>query len=251
MTTELKFQELLNNVTEDQYQVIYKTLETVSEIGLEKTMLLVISKSFTPKVDVVPAENKEVKSLPTKPQIVELKAKTKIFPEQAETFIKNWKNISTFSGKVKYLRHVLNLTQAQFASTIGIGMATIYDCETRDRVYKPKQLLRLKSFLSNYNIHLTIEDILGYSEIEKHGKTNTIKMTLETLKTVYEKARFIRMSAKLPVPYVAEKIGLDSGQALTNREYGTTSWQKHQVLRLIETVNSFGYLFKLEDIWMD
>lgn len=250
MTTELKFKELLNNITGEQYQAIYKTLETVSEIGLEKTMLLVISKGITPKTKPIQVKE-EVNPLPEKPQTIELKTKTKIFPEEVDSFIKNWKNISTFGGKVKYLRHVLNLTQAQFATTVGVGMMAVNDSETRNRVYTPKQLLRLKSFLLNYDIHLTIEDILGYSKIEKHGRTNTIKMTLETLKTVYEKAKFIRMAAKLPVPYVAEKIGLDSGQTLANREYGVTHWQKYQVIRFIETVNSFGYLFKLEDIWMD
>lgn len=268
------FTQLLNNISQEEYNAIRVTLESVHEVGLERTMFAILnavvvnSKEDKPVlqnesavVDPVKVEEVEVKEVTetaeTTTQVttvlpeVNLKPKTYIFPEDTQVFINNWKSIEKLGDRLKYFRSTLNFTQSKLALHISISTSTIVELEKNHSVVNPTQILKYLALFAKYDIHMSPNDFLNYSYIQKQGLTNKVLALMEGCNTTHERAKIALSASKISRSYMLDAMKLKSLPALDNRLYGATFFEKHEVQQFINILNSFGYLFKLEDIWVE
>lgn len=267
------FTQLLSDISREEYDAIRITLESVYEVGLERTMFAILNsvkingkekepKSMKPiqseeEVEVQPVEeevvdptDQDTSTTPALPE-VNLKPKTYIFPEDTQVFINNWKSIEKLGDRLKYFRSTLNFTQSKLALHISISTSTIVELERNHQVISPTQILKYLALFSKYDIHMSPNDFLNYSDIEKQGLTNKIIALMEGCNTTHERAKVALSASKISRNYMLDAMKLKSLPALDNRLYGATTFEKHEVQRFIEIINGFGYLFKFEDIWVE
>ena len=267
------FTQLLSDISREEYDAIRITLESVYEVGLERTMFAILNnvkinskekepKSTKPiqseeKVEVQPVEEEVVDTAdqdtlitPALPE-VNLKPKTYIFPEDTQVFINNWKSIEKLGDRLKYFRSTLNFTQSKLALHISISTSTIVELERNHQVISPTQILKYLALFSKYDIHMSPNDFLNYSDIEKQGLTNKVIALMEGCNTTHERAKVALSASKISRSYMLDAMKLKSLPALDNRLYGTTTFEKHEVQRFINILNEFGYSFKFEDIWVE
>lgn len=266
------FTQLLSDISREEYDAIRITLESVHEVGLERTMFAILDsvvvnnvsnknseriQSTQPEEKVVtdPVKEQEVvdateSSTTTLPE-VNLKQRNYIFPEDTQVFINNWKSIEKLGDRLKYFRSTLNFTQSKLALHVSISTSTIVDLEKNNSTIHPTQILKYLALFAKYDIHMSPNDFLNYSDIEKQGLTNKVLVLMEGLKTTHERVKFVLSASKLSRSYMLDAMKLKSLPALDNRLYGVTKFEKHEVQQFVEIINGFGYSFKFEDIWVE
>lgn len=270
------FTQLLSDISREEYDAIRITLESVYEVGLEKTMFAILNavvineedeEQLSPRVEpnttnpvkvatnsveeeVVGPTDQDTSTTPVLPE-VNLKPKTYIFPEDTQVFINNWKSIEKLGDRLKYFRSTLNFTQSKLALHISISTSTIVELERNHQVISPTQILKYLALFSKYDIHMSPNDFLNYSDIEKQGLTNKVIALMEGCNMTHERAKVALSASKISRNYMLDAMKLKSLPALDNRLYGTTTFEKHEVQRFINILNEFGYSFKFEDIWVE
>lgn len=271
------FTQLLSDISREEYDAIRITLESVYEVGLEKTMFAILNavvineedeEQLSPRVEpnttnpvkvaTNSVEEKEVAdttdqvtpSASTLPK-VNLKERIYIFPEDTQVFINNWKSIGKLGDRLKYFRNTLQVPQSKLALLVSISTSTIVELERNRIVINPTQILKYLALFAKYDIHMSANDFLNYSDIEKQGLTNKILVLMGDLNTTHERAKFVLSASKISRSYMLDVMKLKSLPALDNRLYGVTKFEKHELQRFIEIINGFGYLFKFEDIWVE
>lgn len=270
------FTQLLSDISREEYDAIRITLESVYEVGLEKTMFAILNavvineedeEQLSPRVEpnttnpvkvatnsveeeVVGPTDQDTSTTPVLPE-VNLKPKTYIFPEDTQVFINNWKSIEKLGDRLKYFRSTLNFTQSKLALHISISTSAIVELERNHQVISPTQILKYLALFSKYDIHMSPNDFLNYSDIEKQGLTNKVIALMEGCNMTHERAKVALSASKISRNYMLDAMKLKSLPALDNRLYGTTTFEKHEVQRFINILNEFGYSFKFEDIWVE
>ena len=271
------FTQLLSDISREEYDAIRITLESVYEVGLEKTMFAILNavvineedeEQLSPRVEpnttdpvkvaTNSVEEKEVAdttdqvtpSASTLPE-VNLKERIYIFPEDTQVFINNWTSIGKLGDRLKYFRNTLQGPQSKLALLVSISTSTIVELERNRIVINPTQILKYLALFAKYDIHMSANDFLNYSDIEKQGLTNKILVLMGDLNTTHERAKFVLSASKISRSYMLDVMKLKSLPALDNRLYGVTKFEKHELQRFIEIINGFGYLFKFEDIWVE
>lgn len=271
------FTQLLSDISREEYDAIRITLESVYEVGLEKTMFAILNavvineedeEQLEPRVEpnttdpvkvaTNSVEEKEVAdttdqvtlSASTLPE-VNLKERIYIFPEDTQVFINNWKSIGKLGDRLKYFRNTLQVPQSKLALLVSISTSTIVELERNRIVINPTQILKYLALFAKYDIHMSANDFLNYSDIEKQGLTNKILVLMGDLNTTHERAKFVLSASKISRSYMLDVMKLKSLPALDNRLYGVTKFEKHELQRFIEIINEFGYSFKFEDIWVE
>lgn len=133
----------------------------------------------------------------------------------------------------------MQVPQSKLALLVSISTSTIVELERNRIVINPTQILKYLALFAKYDIHMSANDFLNYSDIEKQGLTNKILVLMEGLKTTHERAKFVLSASKISRSYMLDVMKLKSLPALNNRLYGVTKFEKHELQRFIEIINGF------------